>query len=255
VPATDLPPGHRDYEISVVRRGGTEYPDPASTRWPGFASIPLPIGASLPHRNLAIVRGPATPPNAEDATSYTEHWAAFATGRTVPDSFTRLFQAIGTAFNPFHARDAVLGYGLVRRISLLHTGTLDRNAINAFLVTLATFDRTLRLTSSRDSLWERMLAREPNRPFNNWGELHRFQNLETYPREDFGLTFQPPADPSHPWEITTRWRRDDFMQVLLAIRPTLHELRQIIAYADIFIRTRPAACPLSGNSFPNEPAR
>jgi hypothetical protein len=36
------------------------------------------------------------------------------------------------------------------------------------------------------------------------------------------------------------------MQVLLSMRPSLPSLQQLLAYADIFIRTRPAAQPLLG---------
>jgi len=252
-PAANPAPGPRDYELAVTRRGGYEYPDPTTTKWAGFASIPLPVGASFPRKGLAVVRGPSAPPNPEDATSYTDLWAGFANGRTVPDPFPRLFHAIGTGYSPLDAREAVLGYGLVRRISVMHRDIFDRDAIHAFLVTLAAFDRTLALTAGRDSMWSALLARESNLPLSRWEELRTFANPETYPREDLGLTFVPPSDPSRPWEIRSLWRRDDFMQVLLAIRPTLHELRLLLAYADVFIRTRPANRPLRGISLPNEP--
>jgi hypothetical protein len=237
VPVPDPAPSHRDYEIRVIRKGGHEYPDPKTTKWEGFSCIPLPTGFSMPQRGIAVVRGPNTPPNPEDATSYLELWAGFATGRTVPDPFRRLFQAIGSAYHPADARDAVLGYALVRRITTLHSGTFGRDAINAFLITLAAFDRTLGLTAGRDSLWNALLARDSTRPLSRWEELRAFAHPEIYPRDDFGLTFLPPSDTSQPWEIRTLWRRDDFMQVLLAVRPTLQELRRLLAYADVFIRT------------------
>jgi hypothetical protein len=181
-------------------------------------------------------------------------WAGFASGQTVPDPFRRLFDAIETQYSPLDARDAMLGYGILRRISVMHANAFDRDAINAFLVTLAAFDRSIGLTAEGpDSIWEALLAREPNRPFSNWAELRGFQNPETYPRNDFGLTFMPPPNSSQPWEIRTRWRRDDFMRVLLAIRPTSQELRLLLNYADIFIRTRPANQPLPGITLPNEP--
>jgi hypothetical protein len=92
-----------------------------------------------------------------------------------------------------------------------------------------------------------LLEREPERSFDNWGELQAFINFEaSSPHENFGLAFIPPVDPSQPWEVRTHWRCDDFMQVLLAMRPGLPSLRQLLAYADIFIRTRPAAQLLPG---------
>jgi hypothetical protein len=255
-PPTSIPdatPHHHDYEVATIRKGGHELTDPAKTKHHGFACIPLPEGWTSPYKGLVIVRGPATPPAPEDAMSYLELWAGLATGRTVPDPFRRLFDAIGTAYHHAHAREAMLGYGLVRRISNLHRGTLSRDAINAFLVTLAAFDRALGLTTGSHSMWSLLLTHEPEHPTDNWGEVRGFMNSDTYPREDFGLSFLPPADPSQPWEIRTLWRRDDFMQVLLAIRPTLQSLRRLIAYADIFIRTRPADLPLPGIPLPNEP--
>jgi hypothetical protein len=253
VPVTNAPPEYHDYEVAVIRRNGINIPDPKKVKLEGFACIPLPAEYSMPYPGIAIVRGPAAPPNPEDATSYVELWAGFANGRVVPDGFRRLFQAIGTALDPSDARSAMLGYSLVRQIARTHVGTFDRNAIAAFMVTLAAFERTVNLSGGRNSLWGMLLDREPSRSFNNWGELRGFMNPETYPHQDFGLRFVPPADASQPWEIYTRWRRDDFMRLLLAARPTLMALRQILAYADIFIRTRPAAQPLPGIVLPNEP--
>jgi hypothetical protein len=44
------------------------------------------------------------------------------------------------------------------------------------------------------------------------------------------------------------------MQVLLAIRPSVEAFNHLLAYADIFIRMRPANLPIPGISLPNEPA-
>jgi hypothetical protein len=206
----------------------------------------------MPYLGIAIVCGPAVPPNPEDATSYVELWAGFTNGHVVPDGFQCLFQAIGTAFHPSDTRSAMFGYSLVCQIARAHVGTFDRNAIAAFLVTLATFEQTVNLSGGRNSLWGMLLDREPARSFNNWSELRGFMNPETYPHQDFGLCFVLPTDASQPWEIYTRWRRDDFMHLLLAARPTLMALRQILAYADIFICTRPVAQPLRGIILPNE---
>src|SRR5271170_6299357 len=168
-------------------------------------------------------------------------------------TFRRLFQAIGTSWAPNEARDAVLGYGLVRRISHIHVGTFDRDAINAFLVTLAAFERTWKIAEGRTGLWATLLKRESTDPLNNWAALTAFQNPETYPQDDFGLMFLPPAQTSQPWEIRTRWGRDTFMQVLLAIRPSHQNLLYLLAFADTFVHTRLAAQPLPGIPIPNEP--
>jgi hypothetical protein len=216
-------------------------------KWPGFACIPLPNAYTVPHKGLAIVFGPSVPPKPEDATSYLEMWAGFAIGRTVPDPFQCLFEATRSSYNPLDARDAMLSYGIVRRMADTHDGVLDQHAIHGFLVTLAAFECTLRLSVGRDSLWQMLLEREPEHSFNNWGELQAFINYEaSSPHENFGQAFILPADPSQPLEVCTHWRRDDFMQVLLAMRPSLPSLQQLLAYADIFIRTWPAAQLLPG---------
>jgi hypothetical protein len=216
-------------------------------KWPGFACIPLPNAYTVPHKGLAIVCGPSVLPKPEDATSYLEMWAGFAIGRTVPDPFQCLFEATRSSYNPLDARDAMLSYGIVRRMADTHDGVLDQHAIHGFLVTLAAFECTLRLSVGRDSLWQMLLEREPEHSFNNWGELQAFINYEaSSPHQNFGLAFILPADPSQPWEVHTHWRCDDFIQVLLAMRPSLPSLQQLLAYADIFICTQPAAQPLPG---------
>src|SRR5271170_6414758 len=182
----------------TIRKGGYDYPDPTLVKWPGLACIPLPTEWSMRQPGVATMRGPTSPPNAEDATSYDELWFGFAIGRTIPDPFRRLFQAIGTSWAPNEARDAVLGYGLVRHISRIHAGTFDRDAINAFLVTLAAFERTWKIAKGRTGLWATLLKRESTDPLNNWAALTAFQNPETYPRDDFGLMFLPPAQTSQP---------------------------------------------------------
>jgi hypothetical protein len=107
----------------------------------------------MPCPGIAIVRGPATPPEPEDATSYMELWAGFATGHMVPNPFRHLFQAIGLAFLLLDARSTMLGYGLVWQITWANVGIFDQNAIGAFLVTLAAFEWAIGLSSGQDSLW------------------------------------------------------------------------------------------------------
>jgi hypothetical protein len=127
----------------VIQRFGTHFPDPTMVKWPGFACIPLPNAYTMPHKGLAVVRGPSMPPKPEDATSYLEMWAGFAVGHTVPDPFRHLFEATGSLYNPLDARDAMLGYGIVHRMADTHDGVLDQHTIHTFLATLAAFEHTL----------------------------------------------------------------------------------------------------------------
>jgi hypothetical protein len=83
------------------------------------------------------------PPKPEDAMSYLEMWAGFAVRHMVPDPFQHLFEATGLSYNPLDTCDAMLGYGIVHRMANVHDGVLDRHAIHTFLVTPATFERTL----------------------------------------------------------------------------------------------------------------
>ena len=102
------------------------------------------------------------------------------------------------------------------------------------------------------TLWELILRHEPSLPTNNWEAVSGFMNRETYVLMMFGLTFIPPADTSRLWGISTLWQHDAFMQVLLAIRPTLDAFNQLLAYVDVIIRTRPANLPFPGIALPNE---
>ena len=90
-----------------------------------------------------------------------------------------------------------------------------------FLITLATFDHSLQLTAGQDNLRSILLTRESDHPINNWNKLHSFMNINTYLWEDFELSLIAPPNTSQPWEIHTCWRQDNFMQVLLAVRPSL----------------------------------
>jgi hypothetical protein len=141
--APDPTSNHHNYEVAVIQRFGTHFPDPATVKWPGFACIPLPNAYTVPHKGLAVVRGPSVLPKPEEAMSYLEMWAGFAVRCTVPDPFRCLFEATGSSYNPLDARDAMLGYGIVHRMADTHDGVLDRHAIHTFLVTLATFELTL----------------------------------------------------------------------------------------------------------------
>jgi hypothetical protein len=203
-------PDHHDYELAIIIRKHDNFPDPANTKWPGFACIPLPYGYKFVGPNLVSIRGPARPPRLEDTSSYLKMWAAFANGRTVPDPF-RCFFNTGVHLDTSWLRDAILGYGIVRRITVLHADSLDRNAINAFLVTLAAFERALdlcrRTKSSTRSMWDLILRRDPSRPTNNWEGVCGFMNRDTYILTMFGL-LHPPCGPlssmGYPYSLVVR---------------------------------------------------
>jgi hypothetical protein len=183
-PVPDPASNHHNYEVAVIQRFGTHFPNPAMVKWPGFACIPLPNDYTVPHKGLAIVHGPSVPPKPEDATSYLEMWAGFAIRRTVPDPFRCLFEATRSSYNPLDARNAMLGYGIMHWMANAHDGVLDQHTIHTFLVTLTAFECTLRLSVGRDSLWWMLLEREPEHSFDNWGELQAFINFEaSSPRE------------------------------------------------------------------------
>jgi hypothetical protein len=160
-PTTDADPYH-NYEVNVIQKNGIDVPDPKKVKLEGFACIPLLAEYSMPCLGIAIMHGPATPPNPEDTTSYMELWAGFTTGHMVPDPFRCLFQAIGLVFLPSDARSTMLRYGLVWQIARANVGIFNQNAIGAFLVTLAAFEQAIGLSSGRDSLWGRILDHEPS---------------------------------------------------------------------------------------------
>jgi hypothetical protein len=66
----------------------------------------------------------------------------------------------------------------------------------------------------------------------------------------FGLTFVPPDMPMGPWEIHTQWSEQELTALILAMRPSQEALQNLLHYADVFIRTRPASNPLRGASIP-----
>jgi hypothetical protein len=202
------------------------------------------------------ILGLVSPPKPEGATSYIELWAGFVNGRTVPDPFCRLFNT-GMHFDSSWMCTAVLGYGIAHQIAIVQSCNLNRHAINIFLVTLAAFDCALNLcwhSKRQCTLWELILCCKPLLPTNNWEAVGSFMNRETYILMMFGLTFIPPVDTSRPWGICTLWQCDAFMQVLLAIRPTLDAFNQLLAKEDIIIRMRPANMLFLGITLPNEPA-
>jgi hypothetical protein len=141
-------------------------------RYLGLTSLPFPVvETTFPHRGIAVVRVPHTIPSVEESTTYSDLWANFADGQMVPNPIRRLLRALGASFSEFEACDAVLSYGIVRHIIVALHGVLNRDAIHAFLITLAAFDRTLHLTEDSDSLWSHLLQRHCNLPLGVWTEL------------------------------------------------------------------------------------
>jgi hypothetical protein len=127
----------------------------------GFACIPLLAEYYIPYLGIVIVCGPATPHNPKDATSYVELWTGFANEHVVPDTFQCLFQAIGMAFQPSNAHNAMFGYSLVHQITRAHIGTFNQNTIAVFLVTLTAFEQIVNFSGRQNSLWGMLLDHEP----------------------------------------------------------------------------------------------
>src|SRR5271170_752684 len=85
----------------------------------------------------------ATPPKAEDAKSYLELWVGFASGRSVPEVFTRLHKTFAYGTKDSDLRDAVEGYGLTRRITIANAAGLKKESVNAFLIFLTALAREM----------------------------------------------------------------------------------------------------------------
>ncbi|WP_331515506.1 hypothetical protein [Mycobacterium sp.] len=222
----------------------SDWTDSQSVQFPNAATIPLPLERSAARDKRDVTISCVNVPlKAEDATSYLELWSTFAMGLTMPDAFTRLFQARGRDLDVTNMRRAGMGYILVRRIAVANEGYLSKYALRAFLIVLAAYQRFRPLVTG---LWAAMLSGTPQRPLDNWAEARRFAQHESSRSPNFGITFNPPASESEPWSIRTQWREDDFMRLLVAIRPSETSLVHILYYADAFVRSRPANAPSAG---------
>jgi hypothetical protein len=133
-----------------------QWPDASSAKYKGLAQIPLPPHevAGVPKTASLVFRVPHPPLPPESASSYLEHWAGFAAGCTLPNCFSRLFQAFGTQLDHHYVMSTVLGYGLSRRI-IAANPSLDRNVINAFLIVLTACHQYRPLLSG---LWSAVLT-------------------------------------------------------------------------------------------------
>ena len=96
----------------------------------------------------------------------------FAWGHTVPDPFRCLFQAIGLAFTPYEACIAMHGYGLTHWITIQLTNIFNWDAINTFLITLATSSANLQSWFAKFPwFYDRKLNRTwllPTRSYSNF---------------------------------------------------------------------------------------
>lgn len=234
----------RPYTIPVIKKFGVCHADPSKVKWQGLAHIPLPTECPPAQGNTVTVSGPATPPKAEDAKSYLELWAGFASGKSVPEVFTRLHQTSEHGTTDSDLRDAVEGYGLIRRITIANTAGLKKESVNAFLILLTALAREMDLIGTR-GIWSETLKKLAPGPVDNWAALTAaFTCHPQWARADFGIQFHPPQLPSQPWEITTSWHRDNFMRVLLEVRPSVQSLWCLALYGDLFVRTRWAQQPM-----------
>ena len=231
----------------VVRTIGDDYnwADPDCANIPLSACIPLPAAvAPGQEHHTAVIRMPNVIPPPEEATSYLELWAGFNSGRALPDALIRIFQARRYALDADAMRSAVFGYALSRRIANANQNILDKNALNAFLVILAAYQRDRPLLSG---VWARVLQRTREQPLNRWNQVRRFLDHPPSSSAVFGITFVAPDGIFEPWRIRTRWTTNEFMALLLRIHPSLESLGHLIMYADFFVHTRNAGGPLAGH--------
>jgi hypothetical protein len=172
-PATVKPPEPRHLEITVRAPAPSHWTDVQSIQFPDVITIPLPLEtkAARDKRDVTI-SCENVPLKAEDANSYLELWSAFAMGLTMPDAFTRLFQARGRDLDTTNMRRAGRGYILVRCIAAANEGHLSKNALRAFLVILATYQRFRPLLNS--GIWQGIMNGTQQRPLDNWGEVRHF---------------------------------------------------------------------------------
>src|SRR5271170_5250108 len=114
----------------------------------------------------------ATPPKAEDAKSYLELWVGFASGRSVPEVFTRLHKMFAYGTTDSDLRDAVEGYGLTRRITIANAAGLKKESVHAFLILLTALARGMDLIGTK-GIWSETLKRLAPAPADNWGPSRR----------------------------------------------------------------------------------
>ena len=222
---------------------GYSWADPDSAPIPLLVCIPLPMSA-IPgqgHHKAVISMPPVTPPP-EEATSYLELWVGFVTGCALPDTLIRIFQARRYMLDAGMVRIAVYGYGITRCILKANTNMVDKNALHAFLVILAAYQRHQPLLTG---IWAWVLQRMHKQPLNWWNQVHCFLNHPSSSTTAFGIMFVAPNGNFEPWSIRTCWTANKFMVLLLRIHPSNEALEQLITYADFFVHIRNAGGPLA----------
>ena len=197
----------------VVRTIGDGYSwaDPDSAPIPLSACIPLPT-STVPgqvHHTAVISMPPVTPPP-EEATSYLELWAGFVTGHALPNAPIRIFQARMYALVAGTVRIAVYRYGITQRILKANANTVDKNALHAFLVILATYQHNQPLLAG---IRARVLQRTRGQPLNRWNQVHHFLNHPSSSTAAFGILrswprteTSSPGTSTHIGLLTNSWR-------------------------------------------------
>ena len=219
------------------------WPEPSSIKPLRLACLPLPSEAVATDMKTMVIHVANAPKKPEDAADYHQLWADLINGITIPETFTRIFDVLGkTADIQYYYRMA-MGYAEHHRIIAANQGHLQRGTVLAILVNFA----VLRRQSPRFiQIYSQALQQEPNLLVNNWEQARRIVTHPAYPRNDLGLTFEPPSSTSDPWVIRTAWREDQLQTLVLGLRPSLDVLQSLLTFADAFIRTHPASNPFEG---------
>ena len=129
---------------------------------------------------------PTAPLPPKLATTYIEMWARFTDGATLPDPLLHIFQSQRYMLDASIVRSAVLGYGLVRRITIANKKVVERHAISTFLTVLAMFQQQQPLFAG---FWAKVLTRTPNVPLDNWKEVCWFARHLSSSHTAFGILF------------------------------------------------------------------
>ena len=190
-----------------------------------------------------VIRIANTPKKPEDMADYHQLWAGLVNGITIPETFTRIFDVLGqTADIQYYYRMA-MGYAEHCRIIAANQGHLQHSAVLAILVNLAVLQRQ---SPRFIQIYLQVLQWEPNLLVNNWEQARRIVTHPAYPRNNLGLTFEPPSSTSDPWVIRTAWCEDQLQTLVLGLRLSLNALQNLLAFANAFIRTHLASNPFEG---------
>jgi hypothetical protein len=229
----------------VVKTKTNGWAEPKSIRPERLACIPLPGGIKYTAMKTAVVPIVDPPQYPEEATSYANLWAGLARGITIPETFVRIFQVVGCLIDHSYYHNMALGYVIFQCIAVANAHHLSQDALHGFLVTLAVFRRQV---TNLPRIWEEILSRQSGNSDNDWMQAHRFAHHPSFPPPMFGLTFVPPDVATTPWGVQTQWSERELTSLLMAMRPSREALQQLLHYADVFVRMRPASNLLCGAS-------